>query len=209
MKYLSHIPENITPDSKCIIMLHGVWSNEKDLFELKNHFWENTIILSLQWPFSLGMGRYAWYPVDFSTGKPMYKREDVERGFEEILDCIDEIQGKYGLKNENIYLMGFSQGAIMSYYTLWKSPEKIGGIIGLSGRILDEITLENIDVSKYQGKRVFVGHGTMDQVIPFSATEKVRHYIDTLSISAEQKSYPIGHSISYAELTDIQNWINL
>lgn len=209
MHYLSHIPNNITPDTKCIIMLHGVWSNESDLFELKNHFWEDALILSLQWPFSLGMGRYAWYPVDFSTSKPLYKKEDVERGYEEILNCIDEIQGKYGLKNENISLMGFSQGAIMSYYTLSKSPEKIGGIIALSGRILDEITLEDVDVSKYQEKRVFVGHGMMDQVIPFSATEKVRQYIEALSISSELKSYPLGHSISLAELSDIQNWINL
>ena len=58
--------------------------------------------------------------------------------------------------------MGFSQGAIMSYYTLWKSPEKIGGIIALSGRILDEIELQSVDTSQYQGKKVFVGHGTLD-----------------------------------------------
>jgi phospholipase/carboxylesterase len=209
MHYLSYIPDAITPDTKCIIMLHGVWSNEWDLFSLHEQFGEDSIVYSLQWPFSLGMGRYAWYPVDFSTGKALYQSDDVEKWYHEICDCIDEVQKKYSLDNENIFLMGFSQGAIMSYYTLWKSPEKIGGIIALSGRILDEIELQSVDTSQYQGKKVFVGHGTLDQVILFSATEKVEKYLWSLGLMWAIHSYPIAHSIVHTEIQDIVEWINL
>ncbi len=209
MHYLSHIPDNITPETKCIIMLHGVWSNEKDLFELKEKLGSDFLIFSLQWPFSLGMGRYAWYPVDFSTGKPLYQKEDVEKWYNEIITCIDEASEKYSTRSENIFLMGFSQGAIMSYYTLWKSPEKIGGIIALSGRILDEIELQSVNTSQYHGKKVFVGHGTLDQVIPFSATEKVEKYLWSLGLMWTIYSYPIAHSIGNTEIQDIVEWINL
>ncbi len=44
----------------------------------------------------------------------------------------------------------------MSYYTLWKSPELIGGIIALSGRLLSEIDVSDIDQTKYSTKRVFI-----------------------------------------------------
>lgn len=209
MHYLSHIPDNITHETKCIIMLHGVWSNEKDLFELREKFGSDFLIFSLQWPFSLGMGRYAWYPVDFSTGKALYQSDDVVKWYHEICDCIDEVQKQYSLDNENIFLMGFSQGAIMSYYTLWKSPEKIGGIIALSGRILDEIDLGSIDKGSYQDKKVFVGHGTLDQVIPFSATEKVEKYLWSLGFIWAIHSYPITHTIGQKEIQDIVEWINL
>lgn len=77
--FLSHIPENPTKNSKCIIMLHGVGSNQDDLFGLASNFSADIYIFSLQGIFSLGAGRYAWYPVDFSTGKPLYKTEDVEK----------------------------------------------------------------------------------------------------------------------------------
>jgi phospholipase/carboxylesterase len=190
-------------------MLHGVWSNENDLFSLRESFWEDILIYSLQWPFSLGAGRYAWYPVDFSTGKPVYQKEDVERWYSEIINCIDEVSEKHSVSSDNIFLTGFSQGAIMSYYTLWKSPEKIGGIIALSGRILDEIQLENIDAPVYKAKWIFVWHGTMDQMIPFSATEKVEKYMSSLGVKGILHTYPIWHAISQQEVRDIVEWINL
>lgn len=208
MHYLTHIPENISPDTKCIIMLHGVWSNEKDLFQLKDHFWDDTIIISLRWPFDMGNQCYAWYPADFSTGKAIYKFEDVEYWYTEIVTCIDEVTEKYKLNQENIYLLGFSQWAIMGYYALWKSPERMWGIIALSGRILDEININDVNILKYARKQLFVWHGMMDQVIPFSATESVKRYIDSLEIMATLKAYPIGHTISQKELEEIYYWLN-
>ncbi len=209
MHYLSHIPENINTSTKCIIMLHGVWSSEEDLFSLRTHFGENICIFSLRWPFALRVGSYAWYPVDFSTGKPVYEKIDVEKWYWEIVNCIEEVSEKYSLPAANIFLMGFSQGAIMSYYTLWKSPEKIGGIIALSGRILDEVDLGSLDRAKYDNKRVFVWHGMMDQVIPYSATERVKQYMNSLGVKGDIHSYPIGHTIWSSEIEDIKGLINL
>jgi len=72
------------------------------------------------------------------------------------LDCIKDITEKYQLSPEQIFLLGFSQGAIMSYYTLWRSPELLGGIIALSGRLLAEIDISQIQKESYSSKRVFI-----------------------------------------------------
>ena len=102
------------------------------------------------------MVRYAWYRVDFSTEKPLYKTEEVEESYEYITSFTREIKEKYILSPEQIYLLGFSQGAIMSYYTLWRSPESIAGIIALSGRIVDEIDASDVHTERYKKKRIFI-----------------------------------------------------
>jgi phospholipase/carboxylesterase len=94
--------------------------------------------------------------VDFSTGAPVYRTADVERGYESIVAYIREVTEQYGISPEQVYLMGFSQGAIMSYYMLWRSPELIGGIIALSGRLLLEIDVAGIEKVRYSTKRVFI-----------------------------------------------------
>jgi phospholipase/carboxylesterase len=189
-------------------MLHGVWSNESDLFGLREYFPENIMIISLRGGFILWSGRHAWYPVDFSTGTPRYSICDVEQWFAEIVTCINKIHADYGITYDNIFLMGFSQGAIMSYYTLYHAPEKIGGIIALSGRILDELSKQSaIDKEKYLTKRVFIGHGTEDRVIPLSASEIAAHFIESLDIIPVIKLYHEPHTITSPEIHDIIQWL--
>ncbi|MBC7503993.1 hypothetical protein H7169_03400 [Candidatus Gracilibacteria bacterium] len=115
--------------------------------------------------------------------------------------------GQYGIDPEQIYLMGFSQGAIMSYYVLWRSPELIGGIIALSGRLLTEIDVSNIDLRKYNKKRVFIGHGTEDRVIPFAASELTSGFVRDIGLLPTLIYYPIGHTITQAEIADIVDWL--
>lgn len=56
LKILSRIPESPSKDARCIIMLHGVGSNQDDLFGLAPNFPEDIYIFSLQGCFSLGGG---------------------------------------------------------------------------------------------------------------------------------------------------------
>ncbi len=204
---LSRIPSHRTEQSKCIIMLHGVWSNEADLFALADNFPEDTLIFSLRWPFDLGGGRYAWFPVDFATGVPVYRTTDVDRGYESITAYIREVTEQYSIDPAQIYLMGFSQGAIMSYYTLYRSPELIGGIIALSGRILSEIDVSSIDQTQYSTKRVFIGHGTEDRVMPVAASELTNKFVWDIGLEPMLRYYPIGHTISRDEIADIVVWL--
>lgn len=205
--YLSHIPSATKKESKCIIMLHGVWSNEADLFALKFNFSEHDYIFSLQWPFHLGGNRYAWYRVDFSTGKPVYEVDDVMIGYSYITDCIKDITAKYQLSSENIFLMWFSQWAIMSYYTLSRSPELFRGMIWLSGRILPEIDTSSMDLDLFSWKRVFIWHGTEDQMISVRESDRAVEFARSLGIEPDLRLYGAPHTITKDEIRDILDWI--
>ena len=137
----------------------------------------------------------------------MYRTADIERGYECIATYIREVTEQYGIDPEQIYLMGFSQGAIMSYYTLWRSPELIGGIIALSGRLLSEIDVSGIDQNRYSTKRVFIGHGTEDRVMPVAASELTSGFVRDIGLEPTVRYYPIGHTISQEEIADIITWL--
>src|SRR5215470_12664590 len=109
LQYLIRVPDTQPQSGKAILLLHGVGSNEKDLFSLAGSLPADHYIIAPRGPFTLNPGRYAWFQVDFSSGKPVIdpRQECTSRDILQIF--IGEITRKYRLKE--IYLGGFSQGA--------------------------------------------------------------------------------------------------
>lgn len=201
---LMHIGWPITSDTKCIFMFHGVGSNEWDLFELRNKF-PDAYIFSLRWPYSR-WGWYAWYPVDFSSGTARYIWNDVITSISQIHSTITALCKQYGCKNENIYLLGFSQWAIISTLYSLIHPSSIWGLISLSGRLLDEARWLSLSwaISKL---RIFIWHGTMDTTIHSNESEKLRLFLSQYTENIEYYQYPIWHSLSENEVTAIMHFL--
>ena len=65
LHYLVREPKTKTSKNKAIILLHGVGSNEQDLFNLGEHLSAESFIISARGPFSVGSGRFAWYFEDY------------------------------------------------------------------------------------------------------------------------------------------------
>src|SRR6516164_689677 len=137
LKYLFREPKVRSSKRKAIILLHGVGSNEKDLFSFADQLPDNCYIISPRGQFILSEGRYAWYNVDFSTGKPIINKEQEASSRDAISAFVKEIKQQYQI--DELYIGGFSQGAIMSYTIGLISPKEVTGIFALSGRVLEEI----------------------------------------------------------------------
>jgi phospholipase/carboxylesterase len=137
LKFLIHPPKIKTSKQKAIVLLHGVGSNEEDLFSLAEYLPVDFWIISPRGYYTLGAGRYAWYEVDFSSGTPEINSTQEETSRKIIIQFIEQLKSKYQI--EDIYLGGFSQGAIMSYSIGLAAPKIVKGIMALSGRILHEI----------------------------------------------------------------------
>ncbi len=82
----------------------------------------------------MGIDRYAYYHVDFSTGKPIISKAQAKQSSKILIEFIAQVKEMY--KVDEIYLGSFSQGAIMSYSIGLTNVGLIKGIIALSGRIL-------------------------------------------------------------------------
>ncbi|MDF3077878.1 MAG: serine esterase [Sphingobacteriaceae bacterium] len=205
LQYLVREPQVKTAANKAIILLHGVGSNEQDLFSLEGQLPSDYYIIAPRGQFTLAPDRYAWYNVDFSTGKPLYNKEQEASSREVISTIIEQVKEEYAL--DEIYLGGFSQGAIMSYTTGLSHPGKVTGVIALSGRLLDEIK-PVLSKDEYPQKlRVFVAHGTHDGTLPVAYAREAKAYLETLEVQLSYKEYNIGHQINSEVIDDLNDWL--
>ncbi|MES2779014.1 MAG: dienelactone hydrolase family protein [Bacteroidota bacterium] len=188
-----------------LIMLHGYGSNEQDLMGLAGYLPPQFLVVSARAPITLSAGSYAWFRLDLSTGKPVYDSEEAERARQQLFLFMDEVKKKYDASE--VLLLGFSQGAIMSYSVALTQPQKVKGIVALSGRVLTDIDPHLASAAQLQKLNIFIGHGTKDEVLPFYNGEAAYLKCKNLGAQVTFKEYPVGHEISGPELTHIQKWL--
>jgi phospholipase/carboxylesterase len=207
LQYLVRQPSIGADHPPVIIMMHGYGSNESDLFDLANAFPSEYLVISARGPITLGQDSYAWYHLEFSNGTRIINEQEEAESRVKMTSFVDYIAKLYQVDTKRIYLMGFSQGAIMSYSMALSSPTKYKGIIPLSGRVLDTIK-PTIKPSEALSKlRVFIGHGTQDNVITLNFAQDAKTYLQSLGVQVEYHEYPMAHSISQSEMGDMLQWL--
>lgn len=209
LKYLVKQPAIQNQQNKALLMLHGFGSNEADLFTMAPYFPDDLWIFSAQAPHALDYGGYAWYPIYIDAQNQ--KISDGQQAFESVLKLskfIDFLKDKYQISSENFNLLGFSQGAILSYSIALNYPEKIKNIIALSGYIYEDIMPVNEDISKYERLNFFVSHGIYDDIIPIELARKIPPYLDERHIQYTYKEYPMGHEVNQDCLKNMIAWVN-
>lgn len=205
--YLVREPKIKSAKPPVIILLHGVGSNEEDLFSFANQLPDQFLVISARAPITLALGSYAWYQVEFSTGKPSYNFEEEETGRKTLLQFIDQIKEKYSPGSKEIYLMGFSQGAIMSYSVGLTRPDLVKGIAVMSGRLLEEIRPLMASKDQLKKLRVFISHGTNDQTLPVRYAQEAVVFLKSNGIEPVYKEYEESHGINNDMFSDFLQWL--
>src|SRR5690606_10826878 len=99
-----------------ILALHGRGSNENDLLGLAPHLPGGLLWISPRAPLLLGPGAYEWYRVR-EIGRP--DPEQVHSAIQTLHRFIEEILENYPIDSQKLFLLGFSQGSLISMcYTL-------------------------------------------------------------------------------------------
>lgn len=202
--------EQASPDSvdqPLVIFLHGYGSNEEDLFGIKDELPGRYTYLSVRAPMVLQEGSYQWFR---KKGEGAYNGEtdDLKTSGQVLLDFVAQAAKKYHTQPDKVYLVGFSQGAIMSYEVALRHPEAVGGIAALSGRVLPVLKSELKPDAKRQSLAIFIGHGTADKRLPFNDGTEADSLLKSLSLEPEFHAYPgVGHTISAAEMQDLSAWL--
>ncbi len=178
-------------------MLHGRGADEHDLFGIKKYLDPRLTVYSLRAPYEFDWGGYAWFEL-FDDGT--VDEESFLKSKNEILSFISTVQSK------QLFLLGFSMGAIMSYAIALTQPKLCKGILALSGfapvQLEKEYKLDELD-----GLSIFISHGTTDPVIPIASARKTKTLLDSSHARVTYNEYPVGHQISEQCITDIQGWI--
>ena len=208
LHYLVQEPKTIKDQNPLLILLHGYGSNEEDLFSFAPELPDDNYVISVRAPYDLQPYGHAWYAIHFDADENKFSDNvQAKQSVEIIASFIDEILKQYPIDTENVTLIGFSQGAILSYATALTYPEKISKVVALSGYFNQEILPEVIDTKAISHLKFFVSHGSVDQVIPVDWARKAKPALENLGLEVEYQEYPIGHGVSPKNFFDFKAWL--
>jgi len=191
-----------------LLLLHGYGSNEEDLFSFAAQLPDEYLIISVRAPYTLPGYGFAWYAIDFDADMNKFT-DDVQavQSRDLIANFINEVIENYPVDKDNITLIGFSQGAILSYAVALTYPEKISRVAALSGYLHNTI-IGDVNSEKLNKLHFFTSHGVVDQVIPADWARKAPEFLKTLGLDVEYHEYNAGHGVAPQNFYDLLNWLN-
>ncbi|MFD1613999.1 alpha/beta hydrolase [Gelatiniphilus marinus] len=207
---LQHIirESNLTENAPLIIMLHGYGSDENDLFSFANELPEEFFIISVKAPYPLQPHGNAWYAINFDADKGKWNdNEQAKKSLELIAKFITEAVNNYPINKNNVSLLGFSQGSILSYAVALTYPEKVKNIVALSGYINKDILPKDIDKKDYSNLDFYCSHGSVDQVIPVDWARQTQPFLNTLNIKNVYSEFPVGHGVAPQNFYEFKEWL--
>ena len=206
LEYIVRKPVKETENAPLLILLHGYGSNEQDLFSFAEELPEELLIISVQAPYEMGYGGYAWYAINFDDIKGKFSDlKQAKESIDKIAIFIDEIKAKYNTNLNKTFLLGFSQGAILSYSLSFFYPNKVNNVIALSGYINTDLLPNNF--SKEIKTQYYCSHGTVDQVLPVDWARNSKPFLDNLGLQNVYSEYPVGHGVAPQNFYSFKTWI--
>jgi phospholipase/carboxylesterase len=148
----------------------------------------------------------AWYDI---VGADLVRREDEAglRASQAQVEALIAREKARGIAAERIILAGFSQGCAMTLQTGLRHPEKLAGLLCLSGYVAlaDKLAAERSEASL--ATPIFLVHGRGDGVIPIARAEASRDLLVALGYQLEWHEYAMQHSLCEEEIDDISAWL--
>jgi phospholipase/carboxylesterase len=188
LKFYTHPPKSGAKPSNIVFLLHGYGSNGHDLLGLAPywaHILPETLFISPDAPFPCEMGPYGFQWFSLQSREPQNMHEGAKRAEPILNQFIDDILQQYGLTDDKVALVGFSQGTMMSLYAGPRRKNRIAGIMGYSGGLVGVETLSAPDVHRIP---VHLIHGNEDTVLPL-------HYYHVARQGLEANGFPVTGTI--------------
>lgn len=190
-----------------LLMLHGIGSNEYDLFSMAPALDDRFLIVSARAPLTMMQGMYAWFNIEFTPQQIIPDLDQAEESRLLLLRFIDELVRAYNVDPDCVYLMGFSQGAMMSLAVALTNPEKITGVVAMSGRLPSQVLSRLASQEALSKLSLIVTHGIYDPVLPIENGRFCRDELQKLPVDLTYREYPMEHQVIEDTLRDVSGWL--
>ena len=193
-----------------IVFCHGYGADGKDLINIGN-YWQRFLpdfyFTSPNAPnvCSVNPSGFEW----FNLMNPDIKNVDLEleSSVLQLTKFIDAKLKDLSLDYSKLFLVGFSQGTMMSLHYALTNPNKIAGVIGYSGKIYDPSILENNIKSR---PPIFLMHGDDDNIVPLEDMMEAKNFLTKNKVNLKTKIFKgCGHSIPTQGLSLGLEFINI
>jgi phospholipase/carboxylesterase len=186
--------KDMQANSKVLIMLHGRGGSADDILSLAAYL--QVADFSLVAPQATNN---TWYPYSF-LAPPVQNEPWLSSALELVKSIVDDLHAK-GIASENIYFLGFSQGACLTLEFVTRHAAKYGGVVAFTGGLIgDKIYSENYR-GDFQGTPVFIGTSNPDPHVPVERVYATTNILKNMHAAVTEKVYNnMGHTISQDEM---------
>ena len=199
-------PRVASENPPLLVLLHGLGADEQDLMGLAPELDPRLLIVSLRAPRRCEYGGFAWFDVSWDAeGVHVDEAQALEcRAI--LLEALDGLPNELGVQPSQTFIGGFSQGAMMSLGVGLAIPERLNGVLLLSGRLLPTFA-PVVQVGAIAQVPFLVQHGSVDPVLPVEGSRQIRSYLESLGCPVTYCEYTMGHEISRQSLDDASTWL--
>ena len=196
-----------------IVLMHGLGADGNDFVPIANELDLSAVgPVRFVFPNAPAMpvtinGGYrmpAWYDI-LGPGQP--EDEAGLRRSQVTIEGLIAREESRGIAAHRIVVAGFSQGCALTFMTALRHPERLAGIVGLSGYLplAPMVAAERHPAN--QRTPIFQAHGTRDGVIPIARAAASRDALAALGYSVEWHEYPMEHSVCMPEIADLNRFL--
>ena len=154
---------------------------------------------------NMGMRMRAWY--DIVSLDACGQDEAGIRRSAAAIDALVAGEIERGVPAERIVLAGFSQGAAMALFTGLRYPDRLGGIIALSGYLPLTAALPDEAAPANRQLEVFQAHGRHDEVVPYALGHGSAEGLRAAGYRVDWREYAMAHQVCLEEVQDIGRWL--
>lgn len=175
-----------------MVVLHGLGDSAAGFHWLPEALglpWMNYLLVNAPDPY---FGGYSWY--DF-TGN---EAAGVQRSRRLLFELLGQTRER-GFPSAQTTLFGFSQGCLMTMDVGFRWPERLAGLVGISGYVhqADRLVLEVSPAAREQ--RMLFTHGTLDPLIPCIKVRDQVRILTSAGLSIQWREFVKGHTIAGEE----------
>jgi phospholipase/carboxylesterase len=152
----------------------------------------------------------AWYDIHPPSANPAVPRLEDEAGLraaQGLVQGLIDREVTRGVPAHRIVLMGFSQGCAMTLMTGLRAPQRLAGLVGLSGYLPIAETTAAERGEANRDTPIFLAHGEDDPMVTIDRAIASRDELQRLGYAVEWHSYPMEHTVSTQEVDDLNVWL--
>jgi phospholipase/carboxylesterase len=180
--------------SRLLILIHGLMGDENSMWVLVRRLSPDYTILAPRAPFPIAEGGYSWREIKPGTWG-MASLEDLLPSAKALLTFVEEWSPSVAIDPGQFDLIGFSQGAAITYTLALLYPERVRRLAAISGFIPEHSETQLVS-QRLSGKPIFITHGRQDTLI---SVEQARRSVMLLKGTGAQVTYcesDAGHKVS-------------
>jgi phospholipase/carboxylesterase len=190
-----------------LILFHGIGSNELSMASIAGVFDPRLLVVCPRSPIEMAPYSYAWFHTNFTPQGPIANAVEAQAAWKRVSAFVDEVIDVYEPDPARVFIGGFSQGAIVSLAALLTAPERIAGVVAMSGRLLQEVLPHAVSPDRLLGKPVIIIHGTEDDRLPIKFGRSAREQLSRFPLDITYHEFPMSHTATDESLAVASSWL--